>query len=1148
MRKTLVFVVVAIMLAGVVFAISSSDFTSSFHYQEISLKQIFLGILDFFRGGVTGFVGYSPGASTNLTIWDDTDTITKYVDEQVYFYANFTNGTAPLGSPVANVSICINFTQPLCGNMSYNSTSKLWQFNTTSFNSGIFNWSANATSAVENLFANDTAAINNSCLNASALAGDYYLKTSRVVCSGSHYLNFSIGIVNISSIDLNCNGSILVVNKSSAGIVLSNSSNLSLRNCKFQNSENALTIIRGSAIGNSTIAGLEFTNVNAIGINLTSSQNVYISNCSFNNSGNSPLIFENVSYSSVSDCLMFNSSKADLNVRNSRHVNITNITSNFNRDDIVAVVIGGSNFTRVRNLRVYNALSIFGFTFGSLSDFYLKGFDNYLADSYFENISNPNTGNASQEFVANNSISTTLGSGIENGIGFGAANEFGLAVNNVAVSNEGICGGDIFSSNSSYTNLRLSNCKFFGFGVAYADSIIAVADKKVTLENLSINNSGIALGFYGSGASLSSLSSVRNINIYNSTYAVAAEGINLFDALRNINAFNTSTAVYGINSSANVLNSVFRQSSAAKLQNGTEVTFVNVTLDKSQSNLIDDTSLLHVKWAFNVLVQDSLSVLIENANVTLRNSSSVVFSELTNAYGNIQWKNVTEYDEDFSGKTYQNYNLTVFTEALVQATLDPKINESKMLNITLLGNASLLVYSPVSGRYYNNPVINLSYAVLFNSTDKCWFINTTGSRVNLTGCANTTFGAKEGSNNITLFANDTLGNITYSKIFFTLDTVFPNITLFNITLVTNTSVLLNWTTSEEANMSFMYGTSPSLSSGSAHNATFANTSTYLLSGLSMLTSYNFNATFCDRANNCAIKSGTFRSGGNFSPPNLHIPEAEIIVQELVASELTATPQKTSLTPGSKYIFTLDGERHEVKLKQVYMAEKALFEFSSDPISKEIANGSTGEVDLDGDGVDDIALTVNNIELTKVTFDLKRISFKKEEKVAAGGEEKPAVVAQPVEEKIPPEIAKPKSFMEKYGLYLLISLVAIIAVVVTGGAILLQKKRPVFFEIERKKELQIPKASHLENIMKIVYGMLKDNKTELDVSKYLEEMNLEENVIKSIVFEMKAKNNRMDQIIKFARQEFSKGKSVEEVREILESAGWAKNLVQLATEE
>jgi len=1123
MRKALIFIVVALVLASAVFSASSSDFLGSyFHYKEVSFRDILGWIFDFFKSGITGLAGYSTSANANLTIWDETDNSsfpfagqTRYVDEQVFFFANFTNSTNILNDSTANVSICINFTQQECGNMTFNSSAQLWQFGTTAYYLGKKGWNVTAVSVAGNLAAQDNVTINNTCLNVSNLASDYYIKTSRALCGGIQSMNYSIIFENVSSIDLDCNNSD-VNGILQRGIVVLNSTGISIHRCTLENFSDAAVVSDsgGVVIYNSTFRS------------------------NFPASADAVLYFESTNGSSVSGCTLLNNSGSDVRVRNSAYFSLAGTISNFNNASDATIILQGSNFTTIDNLRVYNSRAIFGLGIGNIY-VYGEEMNNSVTNVYIENVSSTQFENLSINFSSNLSIFEQIVSGL-NSIGFGAITQGNLRVDNLTVKRAGACIGEADSSGSVYTNVNASGCSNIGFGTV---SFRSASAKKITFENSSIYNSGFAL--VSGNTSHNPGSSIRNVSVYNATYVLTAtlEDSRSFSLFSNIFAYNSSTGFFAQDGYANVKDSYLGASQSVNLNNS-NVTFLNVTFNKSAPSIIAPGSLFTVKWFFNVFVKDILSNIIQGANVTLQNSSGVVFSEFTNASGNIQRKNLTEFEEDDAGRVFQNYNLTVISNQYVRQSLDPHINETKTLNITLLGAGSLAVSSPVNGSYYKNNTIALNYIVLFNNTDSCWFTNTTGGRVNLTNCTNTTFIVPDGLRNITVFANNTQGNITFLKIFFTVDTIRPNIIYLNISLLSNTSVSINWTTSESTNMSFSYRISSGPLIGSGQNTTFSNISSYSLFGLTQSTEYSIELTFCDRAGNCVSNSTKFRSGGNFTPTDLHIPEGEIIVQELVASELTSTPQRTSLTPGSRYIYTLDQERHYVKLKSVYTDQKAVFELGSDPVTEEVMNGSTVEVDVDNDGINDVALTLDNIEFTKVTFDLKRISFKKVEEVPAQPgkpfiEEKPFVAPAP-------GVAKEKTFMEKYSLYIIIALVAVIAVI-AGGGLILQRKKQLLAPAEIKK-LPVPKTSHLESLMNTVYGMLKDSKTKLDVNKYLEEMNLEENVIRSIVFEMKTKNNRIDQLIKFSKQKFAKGKTVEEVREELENAGWATNIVELATEE
>lgn len=73
---------------------------------------------------------------TNLTIWDDTDTLTKKSNDQVYFYANYTNDTS--GGPITLAESACNITFNLTDsweqpeiNMTFNEATNQYEYNTT---------------------------------------------------------------------------------------------------------------------------------------------------------------------------------------------------------------------------------------------------------------------------------------------------------------------------------------------------------------------------------------------------------------------------------------------------------------------------------------------------------------------------------------------------------------------------------------------------------------------------------------------------------------------------------------------------------------------------------------------------------------------------------------------------------------------------------------------------------------------------------------------------------------------------------------------------------------------------------------------------------------------------------------------------------
>ncbi len=86
--------------------------------------------------------------------------------------------------------------------------------------------------------------------------------------------------------------------------------------------------------------------------------------------------------------------------------------------------------------------------------------------------------------------------------------------------------------------------------------------------------------------------------------------------------------------------------------------------------------------------------------------------------------------------------------------------------------------------------ISLNYTVFDNTEiDRCILTNVTGQNISLSGCTNTTILGKEGQNNITLYANDTSGNVNSSQIFFTVDTITSPILNFIFPTPSNNSFL-----------------------------------------------------------------------------------------------------------------------------------------------------------------------------------------------------------------------------------------------------------------------------------------------------------------------------------------------------------------------
>jgi hypothetical protein len=96
------------------------------------------------------------------------------------------------------------------------------------------------------------------------------------------------------------------------------------------------------------------------------------------------------------------------------------------------------------------------------------------------------------------------------------------------------------------------------------------------------------------------------------------------------------------------------------------------------------------------------------------------------------------------------------------------------------------IQSPINTTYNYTANISLNYTA--SGAAACWhYLNGAGPNA-LSGCANTIITASEGSNNITVYANDSLGNTNHSTVFFGVTLIIPNapdITAFNTSACTN---------------------------------------------------------------------------------------------------------------------------------------------------------------------------------------------------------------------------------------------------------------------------------------------------------------------------------------------------------------------------
>ncbi len=239
----------------------------------------------------------------------------------------------------------------------------------------------------------------------------------------------------------------------------------------------------------------------------------------------------------------------------------------------------------------------------------------------------------------------------------------------------------------------------------------------------------------------------NSVNIFNHTFAFIANGTNVTALLTNGNFSKHDNITLEAFANDTTSNSTFRNSSILQIQNSAP----DITL-ASPANRANISSR-NITFAYSAADNDTDAVtyyiLINGA---LNRTTAAASAEINFTDGSYNWTIVAGDNEA---------NATSATRFFTVDTTGPNITISSPQN-----------------RTYNYTSLNLNYTIAdLLAADRCWYINVTGIRENFTSCNNLSFTAVEGTNNITLYSNDTLNNTNSSQVFFSIDTVLPTINI-----------------------------------------------------------------------------------------------------------------------------------------------------------------------------------------------------------------------------------------------------------------------------------------------------------------------------------------------------------------------------------
>lgn len=188
-----------------------------------------------------------------------------------------------------------------------------------------------------------------------------------------------------------------------------------------------------------------------------------------------------------------------------------------------------------------------------------------------------------------------------------------------------------------------------------------------------------------------------------------------------------------------------------------------------------NTTYTNTTLALNYTVNGTASAcwyeLNGAANVTISCSMGTLFTT------SISTNRIKVYANNSAG--------TIFNSSTVFFTVGT--NQTLSINITSPANTT-----------YATTTISLNYTISGGTASACWFrLNSNATNVSLSGCANTTVTAVEGTNNVTVYANNTNGAVFNSSMrYFTVSSASNltiNVTSPANTTYTTTTISLNYT-------------------------------------------------------------------------------------------------------------------------------------------------------------------------------------------------------------------------------------------------------------------------------------------------------------------------------------------------------------------
>ncbi|MDP2925806.1 MAG: S8 family serine peptidase [Nanoarchaeota archaeon] len=328
---------------------------------------------------------------------------------------------------------------------------------------------------------------------------------------------------------------------------------------------------------------------------------------------------------------------------------------------------------------------------------------------------------------------------------------------------------------------------------------------------------------------------------------------------------------------------------------------IELLLNSSGKRVYDSSSLLYfsrIDIYSAILSLDNIPPnvsLITPANNHVNESRDYTFSCNASDY---QLANMTFYLYDNNGLVYnetKNISGTTNTSNFNVSNLDYKSYRWNCKASDLLGNYAYFnsnytlvvgrilsnLISPENPTYTNYNMTNLSCESIagdgFKLTNVSLYIWNNSNYLiynetrNISGVTNTTIFnytlIREGNYSWNCLSYNNASNSSWADNNYTIvyDITNPNISSITST-VSSSSSTMSINSNEETNLTINYGITTSLGSFS-RSSSFLNSNSITLNDLTSLTTYYFNSTSCDRANNCIINTSSFTTSATTTNPS-----------------------------------------------------------------------------------------------------------------------------------------------------------------------------------------------------------------------------------------------------------------------------------------